>query len=107
MPLACVIWNAWPKAIPTHRSGPGAPARQVGGVEALEVVAAENLSAAQLVSVEDLESQVGGDELRACPERRLDVQAEPQLDRDSCSKANRSAPRAVSVQVIWHMRLCT
>ena len=44
------------------------------------MVVAENLSTQ--VSVEDLENQVGGDVLRACPERRLDVHAEPQLDRE-------------------------
>ena len=55
-------------------------ARQVGGGELLEVVVAENLSAT--VPVEDLENQVGGAEPRAGPKRRLDVQAEPQLDRE-------------------------
>ena len=44
------------------------------------VVVAEHLSA--LVTVEDLEEQEGGAELRSRPERRLDVQAEPQLDRE-------------------------
>ena len=51
--------------------------------------------------------QVGGDELRACPERRLDVQAEPQLDRELVLEGKSPAPRAVSVHAIWHMGLCT
>jgi len=57
--------------------------------------------------VEDLEIRVGGDVLRAGPKRRLDVQAEPQLNREVVLKANRSPPRDVSVHVIWHMGLCT